>query len=67
MSILEKLKRFRLRAFDRSADGEQRVENADAVAAAAGGAGRLDPDSGTGHAGAPPNYVPPADEGRPRH
>ena len=26
-----------------------------------------DPNSGGGHSGAPPGYVPPADEGRPRH
>jgi hypothetical protein len=66
MNILEKMRRIAFRPFDRSTDGEQRVENTDAMAAAAGGAGRLDPSSGTGHAGAPPNYVK-TDDGRPRH
>jgi hypothetical protein len=69
MSIIEKLKRVALRPFERgdhSADGERRVENTDAMAAAAGGAGKVDPNSGMGHAGAPPGYVK-TDDGRPRH
>ena len=63
MRLLERLKRVALRPFDR---GGERVENPDALAAAAGGAGHTDPSSGTGHAGAPPNYVK-TDDGRPRH
>jgi hypothetical protein len=69
MSILEKLRRFAFRPFDRgdySADGERRVENTDALAAAAGGPGRGDPSSPSGHAGYPPGYVK-TDDGRPRH
>jgi hypothetical protein len=61
--LLAKLRRVALRPFDR---GGERVENADAMAAAAGGAGHTDPQSGSGHAGAPPNYVK-TDDGRPRH
>jgi hypothetical protein len=64
MTLLKKLRRIALRPFDR---GGERVENPDAMAAAAGGAGHADPHSGSGHAGAPPNYVPAAEEGRPRH
>ena len=69
MSILEKLRRVVLRPFDRgdhSANGERRVENTDALSAAAGGAGKADPQSGLGHAGAPPGYVK-TDDGRRRH
>ena len=63
MALLKKLSRIPLRPFDR---GGERVENPDAMAAAAGGAGHTDPHSGSGHAGAPPNYVK-TDDGRPRH
>jgi hypothetical protein len=63
MRLLERLRRIALRPFDR---GGERVENPDAMAAAAAGAGRTDPPSGMGHAGAPPNYVK-TDDGRPRH
>jgi hypothetical protein len=69
MRILEKMRRIAFRPFDRgdhSVDGQRRVENTDALAAAAGGAGKVDPQSGLGHAGAPPGYVK-TDDGRPRH
>jgi hypothetical protein len=69
MSILERLRRIAFRPFDRgdqSVDSARRVENTDALAAGAGGPGRLDPQGGPGHAGAPPGYVKP-DDGRPRH
>jgi len=65
MSILEKLKRFRLRAFDRSdqlPDGKRTVENDDA------GAHTINPNPmAGGPAQFPPDYVKPADDGRPRH
>ena len=65
MRILEKLKRIAFRPFDRSEhldDGERTVENTDAFAST------INPNPmGAGPATFPPNYVPPADEGRPRH
>jgi hypothetical protein len=69
MAFMKTLRRIVFRPFDRSdhsAEGERRVENPDAVAAAAGGAGKTDPQSGLGHAGAPPGYVK-TDDVRPRH
>jgi len=63
MRLLKRLKRVALRPFDR---GGERVENPDALAAGAGGAGRTDPSSGMGHAGAPPGYIK-TDDGRSRH
>jgi hypothetical protein len=60
------LKRFRLRAFDRSDQlGERTVENPDALAAT-GGRGAQGPSGVSGHAGAPPDWVK-QDDGRPRH
>ncbi|MGB2874489.1 MAG: hypothetical protein WBB76_03345 [Gaiellaceae bacterium] len=67
MRVLEKLRRFRLRSFDRSdysVESERSVDNVDAFAAT-GGRG-LGATSGAGHAQFPPNYVKP-DDGRPRH
>ena len=65
MALLAKLKRFRLRGFDRSDQlppGRRTVENDDA------GARTINPNPlAGGPAQFPPNYVPPADEGRPRH
>jgi hypothetical protein len=65
MRLLDRLKRFAFLPFDRgdrSADGKRRVENTDA------GARTINPNPlGGGPAQFPPNYVPPADEGRPRH
>jgi hypothetical protein len=63
MALLKKLRRVALRPFDR---GGERVENPDALAAGAAGAGKVDPSSGMGHAGAPPGYIK-TDDGRPRH
>ena len=68
MKILDSLKRFRLRAFDRSdylAEGKRTVENPDALAAT-GGRGNSNPDT-SGHPSFPPDYVKSYDEGRPRH
>ena len=56
----------RLRRSEQSLDPGRPGENTDALAAAAGGAGRTDPASGGGHANFPPNYVK-TDDGRPRH
>lgn len=69
MSVLRKLRRLGFLPFDRgdhAAEGERSPENPDALSAAAGGAGKTDPQSGLGHAGAPPGYVK-TDDGRPRH
>jgi hypothetical protein len=64
VSIREKLKRFRLRAFDRSDQlpgGKRTVENTDA------GASTINPNPmAAGPAQFPPDYVKP-DDGRPRH
>ena len=65
MRLVEKLKRIAFQPFDRgdrSADGSRRVENPDA------GAHTINPNPmAGGPAQFPPNYVPGADEGRPRH
>jgi hypothetical protein len=65
MGLLKRLRRFRLSAFDRSdqlPSGERTVENDDA------GARTINPNPmAGGPAQFPPNYVRPADEGRPRH
>lgn len=47
-------------------ESERSVENTDALAAT-GGRDGMDPSSADQHADFPPNYVRPADEGRPRH
>jgi hypothetical protein len=64
MSILEKLRRFRLRAFDRSdqlPDDERTVENTDA------GAHTINPNPMAGGPSQfPPDYIK-TDDGRPRH
>jgi hypothetical protein len=64
MRIREKLKRFRLRAFDRSdqlPDGKRTVENDDA------GAHTINPNPmAAGPAQFPPDYLK-TDDGRPRH
>ena len=65
MSILEKLKRIAFQPFyrgDRGAGGGRRVENTDA------GAHTINPNPRAGGpAQFPPDYVKPADDGRPRH
>ena len=64
MGLLKRLRRFRFSAFDRSdqlPSGERTVENDDA------GAHTINPNPmAGGPAQFPPNYVRPADEGRPR-
>jgi len=68
MRILDSLKRFKFRAFDRSdyrEEGDRTVENTDALAAT-GGHGNSNPNT-AGHPTFPPDYVKPDDEGRPRH
>lgn len=64
MSLREKLKRFRLRGFDRGdrlSEGGRTVENDDA------GAHTIDPNPMAGGAAQfPPDYVK-TDDGRPRH
>jgi hypothetical protein len=67
--IIRRLKQLRLAPFDRGDRGSDlapRVENPDALAAS-GGRGGQDSSGVNAHAGAPPGYVPPVDEGRPRH
>jgi hypothetical protein len=67
MRLLERIRRIRLRPFDRSdysVDSKRSVENTDALAAT-GGRG-LDPSGGVGHPQFPPDYVK-TDDGRPRH
>jgi len=63
-SVLEKVKRW-FRAPSRGDEPRSSAENTDAWAAATTGsrheAGQQE------HGNIPPNYVPPADEGRPRH
>jgi hypothetical protein len=59
--------RFRFPSLQRAdfgAESKQPIENTDALAAA--GMSRTDPSGFAGHS-IPPNYVPPADDGRPRH
>jgi hypothetical protein len=65
-SLKRLVARFRPGALERSEHGGDRrrsVENTDALTAARDQ--HFDPFGG--HGGAPPNYVPPVDEGRPRH
>jgi len=50
---------------EQTSESARQVENIDALAAT-GGRG-LDPQSGLGHPGFPPDYVKTDDEGRPRH
>jgi hypothetical protein len=46
-------------------ESKQPVENTDAMAVS--GVRDVDPSGSLGGYSFPPNYVPPADEGRPRH
>jgi hypothetical protein len=50
---------------DHGTESKQPVENTDALSAS--GMRDVDPSGGLGGYSFPPNYVPPADEGRPRH
>jgi hypothetical protein len=66
--ILRKLKQVKFRSFyrsDHSAESAKQVENTDALAATGGREGEA--SNVSPHINVPPNYVPPADEGRPRH
>jgi hypothetical protein len=66
--ILRKLKQMRFRSFyrsDHTVESGQLIENTDALAATGGREGEA--SNVAPHLNAPPNYVPPADEGRPRH
>jgi hypothetical protein len=64
MGLRNFLRRFRLKSVQ-AGEGQRSIDNIDAMASMA--QTRVDP-SGTGApATFPPNYVPPADEGRPRH
>jgi hypothetical protein len=62
-AILEKLRRFRVRAFGQTLEPEREVQNTDALAATPGKEGD---HIGLGHSNFPPNYVK-TDDGRPRH
>jgi hypothetical protein len=70
--VLAGLKRWCQKTFRGPVEGDaQRAgQNVDAQSAATG-SGTLPGDAGLGgvptHGNIPPNYVPPADEGRPRH
>jgi hypothetical protein len=70
MSIVERIKRFRVRSLNRgglTSASERPLENADAMAAAGGvSAGAFTGGEPAAHL-APPGYVKSYDEGRPRH
>ncbi len=60
------LERLRVRSLQRGDFGSrQPVENTDAMAVS--GMRDVDPSGNLGGYSFPPNYVPPTDEGRPRH
>jgi hypothetical protein len=66
--ILRKLNQVRFRSFNRSdnsVESRRQVENTDALASTGGREGEA--SSVAAQINAPPNYVPPVDEGRPRH
>ena len=50
---------------DYASDSRQTIENTDAMAAS--GMRDVDPGGSQGGYSFPPKYVPPVDEGRPRH
>ncbi len=64
MKLRELLKRIRPKPLQ--GDGERPIDNVDGWASGAGTKG-ADSTGGSMPATFPPNYVPPADEGRPRH
>jgi hypothetical protein len=64
VKLLDFLKKLRPTSVQAGED-QRSVDNIDAQAAALG-TQRMDPNGGMPGL-APPNYVPPADEGRPRH
>jgi hypothetical protein len=61
--LVARLRPGSLERGDRTDAPRRSVENTDALTAARDQ--HFDPFGS--HGGAPPNYVPPADEGRPRH
>jgi hypothetical protein len=63
MGLRRFFRRFRLKSVQ-AGDGQRSVDNVDAMSSMA--QTRIDP-SGGAPATFPPNYVPPADEGRPHH
>jgi hypothetical protein len=70
--MLARLRRFlaqlgggSLQRGDHGSESKQPVENTDAMAVS--GMRDVDPSGSLGGYSFPPNYVPPADEGRPRH
>jgi hypothetical protein len=68
--MLARLKRFfaqfggSMQRGDNGSESKQPVENTDAMAVS--GMRDVDPSGNLGGYSFPPNYVPPADEGRPR-
>jgi hypothetical protein len=64
MKLRELLNKIRPRPKPLSGEGERPIDNVDGMASAAGM--KTDPSGGM-PATFPPNYVPPVDEGRPRH
>ncbi|HYZ18714.1 MAG TPA: hypothetical protein VE615_04165 [Gaiellaceae bacterium] len=72
--MLARLRRFlarlgggSLQRGDHAHESKRPVENTDAIAASGPGPRDTDPTGNLGGYSFPPNYVPPADEGRPRH
>jgi hypothetical protein len=65
MRLKELLQKFRPKPKPLSGEGERSIDNVDAWASGVGTTGG--DDGGSLHATFPPNYVPPVDEGRPRH
>jgi hypothetical protein len=63
MGIRNFIRRFKLKSVQ-AGEGQRSVDNVDAMASMS--QTRIDP-SGGGPATFPPDYVKPADEGRPRH
>jgi hypothetical protein len=69
--MLARLRRFfaqlggSMQRSDHRSDSKQAVENTDAMAVS--GMRDVDPSGNLGGYSFSPNYVPPADEGRPRH
>ena len=64
MKLKELLKKIRPNPKPLEGEGERPIDN---VAGWASGTARHDPSGGNLPATFPPNYVPPVDEGRPRH
>ena len=65
MKLKELLKKFRPEPKPLQGEGERPIDNVDGWASGAGT--KTDGSGGSMPATFPPNYVPPVDEGRPRH